>query len=34
VWCSAVAAVSCQNRLAACVSTEEYVEQLVVLRTS
>ena len=29
VWCSAVAAVGCQNRLAGCVSMEEYV----VLRT-
>jgi len=28
VWCSAVAAVGCQNRLAGCVSILEYVAQL------
>jgi len=33
VWCSAVAAVGCQYRLAACVSIDEYVAQLYVLRT-
>ena len=32
VWCSAVAAVGWQNRLAACVSIEEYVAQLALLR--
>ena len=34
MWCSVVAAVSCQNRVAGCVSIEQYVAQLVVLRTA
>ena len=32
VWCSAVAAVGCQNRLAGCVSIEEYVARSQLLR--